>query len=168
MQANKSKDTGPELLVRTALRAAGYPGYRLHWKKAPGHPDICFPGRKLAIFVNGCYWHRCPYCTGTSPKTNVAFWENKFARNQARDQRDQELLSGAGWDVVVVRECRLKHGRAPAILAALVEELGVRSAEAASHEPLAGRVVELCAPEAWHLARAHGRMAAVRRRNARH
>ena len=52
MQANKSKNTTPELTMRAALREAGLTGYRLHWKKAPGHPDICFPGRKVAIFVN--------------------------------------------------------------------------------------------------------------------
>ena len=62
MQANKSKNTKPELLVRARLREAGYTGYRLHWKKAPGKPDICFPGRRVAIFVNGCFWHRCPHC----------------------------------------------------------------------------------------------------------
>ena len=60
MQANKSKNTKPELLVRHALRDAGLPGYRLHWKKAPGKPDVCYPGRKVAVFVHGCYWHRCP------------------------------------------------------------------------------------------------------------
>ena len=59
MKANKSKDTSPELKVRKALREAGYPGYRQNWKKAPGKPDICYPGRKVAIFINGCFWHRC-------------------------------------------------------------------------------------------------------------
>ena len=57
MKANKSKDTKPEMILRKALREAGFPGYRLHWKKAPGHPDIAYPGRKVAIFVNGCFWH---------------------------------------------------------------------------------------------------------------
>ncbi len=86
MQANKSKNTKPELKVRAALRAAGLPGYRLHWKAAPGKPDICYPGRKVAIFVNGCFWHRCPYCALSTPKTNVEFWTAKFERNRARDR----------------------------------------------------------------------------------
>ena len=55
MQANRSKNTTPELRVRAALRAAGLTGYRLQWKSAPGRPDIAFPGRKVAIFVNGCF-----------------------------------------------------------------------------------------------------------------
>lgn len=90
MQANKSKNTKPELKVRQALRQAGLSGYRLHWKKAPGKPDVCYPGRRVAIFVNGCYWHRCPHCALPMPRHNAGFWEEKFARNQARDARDQE------------------------------------------------------------------------------
>ena len=55
MKANKGKDTSPEIMVRKALRLAGAPGYRLHWKGVPGRPDISYPGRKIAIFVNGCF-----------------------------------------------------------------------------------------------------------------
>ena len=108
MQANKSKNTKPELRVRAALRAAGLPGYRLHWKAAPGKPDICYPGRKVAIFVNGCFWHRCPYCALSTPKSNVEFWTAKFARNRARDERDHEQLARDGWKVITIWECRLK------------------------------------------------------------
>jgi DNA mismatch endonuclease Vsr len=56
MQGNKGRDTKPELKVRRLLRDLGHPGYRLQWKKAPGKPDIAFPGRRIAIFVNGCFW----------------------------------------------------------------------------------------------------------------
>ncbi len=80
MQGNKRRDTKPELLVRQRLRAAGLTGYRLDWAKAPGRPDIAFPGRKIAIFVNGCYWHRCPHCNPSMPSKNVEFWEAKFRR----------------------------------------------------------------------------------------
>ena len=62
MRSNKSKGTSPELLIRRALREVGCPGYRLNWMKTPGKPDICCPGRRVAIFVNGCFWHRCPKC----------------------------------------------------------------------------------------------------------
>lgn len=155
MQANKSKDTGPELLVRSALREAGYPGYRLHWKKAAGHPDICYPGRKIAIFVNGCFWHRCPYCTGSMPKTNVAFWEAKFARNRARDVRDHEALCAEGWEVIVIWECRLKRDRRQKTLRELVERVSARRSGARGE----GLVVELGAPSALKLARAHERLA---------
>lgn len=123
MQANKSKNTKPELLVRHALREAGLPGYRLHWKKCAGRPDICYPGRKVAIFVNGCFWHRCPHCNLPLPKSNVAFWEAKFARNQARDARNYAALVSDGWTVLIVWECALKRGRLDAVVARLVREM---------------------------------------------
>lgn len=110
MQANRGKNTKPELELRRLLRRAGYPGYRLHWKKAPGHPDIAYPGRKVAIFVNGCYWHRCPHCNPPAPKTNPAFWNAKFDLNRARDVRKTRELESAGWTVVTVWECRLQAG----------------------------------------------------------
>ncbi len=129
MQANKSKDTKPELKVRAALREAGLPGYRLHWKAAVGKPDICFPGRKIAIFVNGCFWHRCPYCALPDPKSNVEFWNAKFARNRARDKRDQAQLVAEGWTVLVVWECRLKKGRFEQTMHELVREIRRASGE---------------------------------------
>jgi DNA mismatch endonuclease (patch repair protein) len=107
MQANRGKDTGPELKLRRLLREVGYPGYRLHWKKAPGHPDIAYPGRRIAIFVNGCFWHRCPYCNPPLPKSNTEFWRAKFAANEARDARKAAELQDAGWQVIVVWECEV-------------------------------------------------------------
>ena len=111
MQANRSKDTTPELRLRRALRDAGCAGYRLHWKKAAGRPDICYPGRKLAIFVNGCFWHHCPVCDLPLPKSNREFWEAKFERNRARDERDQRALLDEGWRVLVVWEHALRRDR---------------------------------------------------------
>lgn len=108
MKANKSKNTKPEVKVRKALREAGYPGYRLHWKKAPGHPDIAYPGRKIAIFVNGCFWHRCPYCSLPIPKRNQEYWVPKFERNVERDRREYAALESEGWIVIVVWECEIK------------------------------------------------------------
>jgi len=109
MQANRGKNTGPEMRLRRLLREAGYPGYRLHWKKAPGRPDIAYPGRKVAIFVNGCYWHRCPYCGPSAPKSNAEFWEAKFVANEARDARQVADLEAEGWTVVTVWECELRR-----------------------------------------------------------
>ena len=112
MQANKSKDTGPELLVRSALREAGYPAYRLHWKKAVGHPDICYPGRKIAIYVMGCFWHHHEGCKyASTPKNHVEYWEAKFARNKARDAKVREAMSADGWHVVEIWECELKKDK---------------------------------------------------------
>lgn len=112
MQANKSKNTKPELLVRRALREAGLPGYRLHWKACPGKPDICYPGRKVAIFVNGCFWHHHEGCRyATTPKKNVEYWNAKFERNRARNAETAETLEAQGWNVVVIWECELKKDK---------------------------------------------------------
>jgi len=108
MSAIRGKDTKPELAVRTALREIGLPGYRLHWKKAPGRPDIVYPGRRIAIFVHGCYWHRCPHCNPSLPKTHTDFWEKKFQRNVERDARKQKVLSEEGWKVFVFWGCQIK------------------------------------------------------------
>ncbi len=128
MQGNKGKDTKPELLVRERLRACGLTGYRLQWKKAPGRPDIAWPGKKVAIFVNGCFWHRCPHCNPRMPRTHTEYWAEKFARNQERDARNVAALEAEGWTVHVVWECELKRDRREetfaTLLPSLAQELG--------------------------------------------
>ena len=111
MQGNKRANTKPELLVRQRLRAAGYTGYRLQWGKAPGRPDIAFPGRKIALFINGCFWHRCPHCHPSVPKRNTEFWEAKFRRNVERDRAAVAALEDAGWTVITIWECELKRDK---------------------------------------------------------
>ena len=123
MQGNKRADTRPELLVRHRLREAGLTGYRLQWKKAPGRPDIAFPGRKVAIFVNGCYWHRCPHCHPSVPKRNTAFWEEKFRRNVARDQQAITDLEALGWTAITIWECELKRDKIDATMGRVVEQI---------------------------------------------
>lgn len=108
MSANKAKNTKPELLFRKALYNAGIKGYRLHWKKAYGKPDIAFVGKKIAIFINGCYWHRCPYCNLSLPKTNIEFWTDKFNKNIIRDKKKKQELEEDGWKVLVFWECQIK------------------------------------------------------------
>lgn len=107
MKANKRNDTKPELLVRQRLREAGLTGYRLHWK-VPGSPDIAWPGKKVALFINGCFWHRCPHCKPSMPKSNVEYWTIKFELNQERDARKIRELEEMGWKVHVIWECQLK------------------------------------------------------------
>ncbi|MCI8424302.1 MAG: very short patch repair endonuclease [Adlercreutzia sp.] len=114
MQGNKRRDTKPEILVRRMLREMGFTGYRCDWRKAPGRPDVAFVGRKLAIFVMGCFWHRCPVCNLSTPKKNTPYWEEKFARNIERDERNLAALEEAGWKVLVLWEHQLKKKELPA------------------------------------------------------
>jgi DNA mismatch endonuclease (patch repair protein) len=108
MQANRARDTAPERRLRKALRDAGLGGYRVNWKNAPGRPDIAYPGRMVAIFVHGCFWHHCPVCYPNLPKSNTAFWARKFELNHERDARKRRDLEGHGWVVVEVRECAIR------------------------------------------------------------
>lgn len=109
MKANRGRDTKPELLMRRALRDVGLGGYRLNWKNAPGRPDISYPGRKVAIFVNGCYWHRCPYCNPSTPNSNKRYWRWKFTRNKERDERKKKEIKRLGWKVFTFWECLIKR-----------------------------------------------------------
>ena len=99
-------DTGPELIVRRLLHRLGY-RYRLHRRELPGTPDICFPGRRKAIFVHGCFWHRHEGCRRTTtPKTRTAFWKDKFDENVVRDRTNLRDLGALGWEAMVVWECK--------------------------------------------------------------
>lgn len=121
MQGNKRRDTKPEVLVRRMLREMGFPGYRCDWKKASGRPDVAFVGRKLAIEIRGCFWHRCPTCSLSVPKKNLDYWEAKFARNVERDERNLAALEAAGWKVLVLWEHQLKKKELPATRRLLYE-----------------------------------------------
>lgn len=90
-----------------ALVSAGLRGYRLNWEGVPGRPDIAFLAEGLAVFVHGCYWHRCPRCDLPLPKKNRRFWDLKFQRNVSRDRRKIERLENLEWDVLVLWECEV-------------------------------------------------------------
>lgn len=111
MKANKSTGTKPELLLRKAVWAAGVRGYRLHQKGVPGRPDVSFSGKKLAVFVHGCFWHQCPHCEGKKayPRSNQEFWRAKFAENAARDARVQLELQQNDWRYIVLWECEVRQ-----------------------------------------------------------
>ena len=143
MQANRSKDTKPELLVRSYLRDAGLSGYRLQWKREFGRPDVAYPGRRLAIFVNGCFWHRCPYCHPSQPRSNVEFWEAKFARNRERDERHVDTLLGQGWTVIVIWECRLTKKRVRRTMDVVTHEIRVASPVRVKADERPGKLVVL-------------------------
>jgi len=108
MKANKAQDTKPELAIRRQLWAQGIRGYRLNWKKVPGRPDICFIKKKVAIFIHGCFWHRCPKCKPSYPKTNTEFWKKKFELNVLRDEAKTIALSQLGWRTLTLWECDIK------------------------------------------------------------
>ena len=108
MKSIKSKDTKAEIALRKALRDIGMPGYRLHWAKVKGKPDISYPGKKIAIFVNGCFWHGCPLCKKSLPKTHATFWREKIEKNKMRDENNMRILKQEGWDVFVFWECEIK------------------------------------------------------------
>ena len=94
--------------VRRILHRMGY-RYRLHDPNLPGKPDLVFKGRKKVIFVNGCFWHGHKDCARSKlPETNREFWEKKIAANVKRDGKVYERLRRAGWDVLVVWECRTR------------------------------------------------------------
>lgn len=101
MRRFKSRDTKPELAVRRLLHAAGL-RYRLH-TKVPEHPrrtiDIAFPGAKIAVFVDGCYWHACPE-HGKVPNRNSGWWAEKLRRNVERDAETNLALERSGWTVL--------------------------------------------------------------------
>lgn len=120
MRRVKGRDTSPELKVRRALTTLGA-RYRLNRKDLPGSPDIVMAGRRLAIFVHGCFWHGhdCPRGSRV-PKANREYWTAKVARNIARDARAAADLAAAGWRVETIWECDLKDAAA---LTARLQEL---------------------------------------------
>jgi DNA mismatch endonuclease (patch repair protein) len=94
----KGRDTGPELTLRRALYALGLRGWRCHRKNLPGKPDLSFGRARLAVFVDGGFWHGHP--SKYWPGRTSAYWDQKIARNQARDKRVDEELRAMGWAVV--------------------------------------------------------------------
>lgn len=104
MQAVKTENTGPEWIVRRFLHSRGY-RYRLHPKILPGRPDIVMPGRKIAIFVHGCFWHSHDCKKGNAPKSRLDYWGPKLEANRVRDARKASELEQLGWSVITVWQC---------------------------------------------------------------
>lgn len=109
MSKIKGRDTKPEIKIRSWLHRNGY-RFRIQKSDLPGKPDIVLKKYNLAIFVNGCYWHRHPGCKyTTTPATNVEFWQKKFAQNVVRDKACIEKLEAAGWNTLVIWECQVRN-----------------------------------------------------------
>ena len=120
MSAIRSRDTLPEIVVRKWLFAQGY-RFRVCDKKIVGHPDIVLRKHRTLIEIRGCFWHHhgwtwdgrklvqeasCPQAT--APKSNKAFWNEKFRKNVRRDLEHERLWHEQGWNVIVIWECALK------------------------------------------------------------
>lgn len=95
-----------ELRLARLMRAEGIRGWRRHLP-IPGRPDFSFRRQKVAVFVDGCFWHGCPRCFRL-PKQNRAFWKEKIEGNRKRDRSVNGRLRRLGWKVVRIRECQLK------------------------------------------------------------
>jgi DNA mismatch endonuclease (patch repair protein) len=132
MRANRRSDTKPELALRRALHKQGYryrKDYRLDLTDARVRPDIAFTARRVAVFVDGCFWHCCPE-HGTQPAANTWYWEPKLAKNVARDRAADLALVAAGWRVVRVWEHESLEAAVAAVVAALAGSTEPRPAVA--------------------------------------
>ena len=108
MAAIGSKNTKPELAVRRMLHGLGY-RYRLHTKELPGKPDLYFSGRRKAVLINGCFWHGHEGCSRAAlPTSNAVFWQNKIAKNVARDKLNKRRLREMGVKSLVIWQCDMR------------------------------------------------------------
>jgi len=116
MSGIRGKDTKPELTVRKALFAAGF-RFRLHRRDLPGVPDVVLPGKRVAIFVHGCFWHMHSGCKNAKlPSSRQDFWREKLGRNIERDKKNIDALIDLGWRVLVVWECSTREKGAESVL----------------------------------------------------
>ena len=117
----RSSNTRPEIVVRKYLHRIGY-RFRLNVKVENVKPDLVMPKWNICIFVHGCFWHRHADCRLASvPKTNTAFWLEKFEQNVSRDLRNITHLEQAGWNVGVVWECKTRSGKGLERISSLIE-----------------------------------------------
>jgi DNA mismatch endonuclease (patch repair protein) len=120
IRGSGNRDT--ELRLMALMRAAGITGWR-RGAKLMGKPDFVFRRERVAVFVDGCFWHGCPR-HGTMPRNNREFWKAKLARNAARDREVTRALREAGWRVLRVWECALTRTRSARTAARIARALG--------------------------------------------
>lgn len=109
MSRIRSKDTGPELIVRRLVHSMGF-RYRLHVRDLPGCPDLVFVSRGKIIFVHGCFWHLHKGCARARiPKSHLSYWTEKLRGNVLRDAHTSRRLRNMGWSVLTVWECQVER-----------------------------------------------------------
>lgn len=106
MSRIRARDTEPEIILRRIISGAGIRGYRLNYRLL-GKPDIVFPKKKTAIFLDGCFWHKCPECF-IKPETNKSFWNKKIDSNVKRDNVVNSELKRKGWKIIRIWEHELR------------------------------------------------------------
>jgi len=119
MASVRTAGGGPERKMDALLRDLGIRGFKKQWPVA-GRPDFAWPKLKVALFVDGCYWHGCPRCDRPS-KSNLAFWKSKIISNRRRDLRVGRRLRNEGWKVLRVWECRISEERTLSRIARAVQ-----------------------------------------------
>lgn len=123
MQRIRSKNTSPELIVRSFLHRNGF-RFRICDSRLPGKPDVVLKKHNLVIQVRGCFWHQHPNCKrATIPTGNTEYWHPKLKRNTERDQQTDSVLKAQGWNVVIIWECEVKNNSFEQILAPYLPSL---------------------------------------------
>lgn len=107
MRCIPSRGTKPEVLMRLALVRSGLRGWRMHVSNLPGKPDFTFSKKRLAVFVDGCFWHGCKYCY-RGPKSNKRYWNSKLLSNKARDMKNSKMLLSSGWRILRLWEHQVR------------------------------------------------------------
>lgn len=128
MSAVRSSDTGPELRLRRALYAAGVRGWRCHYGRVSGKPDLAWPGLRVAVFVDGAFWHGHP--SRHKPGRSGEYWDRKIARNVRRDWENDKALRRAGWTVVRVWDFEVAR-ELPMVVGRIADALRERAAGSA-------------------------------------
>jgi DNA mismatch endonuclease (patch repair protein) len=137
MQGNVRRDTRPERALRSALHRLGL-RYRVDLKLGTGRsaprPDVAFTRARVAVFVDGCFWHGCPE-HGVQPRANATYWNAKVARNKGRDARNDAALEALGWRVV-----RVWEHEDPGVAAAMIERVVRAQSDARASSSAVARI----------------------------
>jgi DNA mismatch endonuclease (patch repair protein) len=124
-QVRSQRNRSTEWRLRSALVRAGIRDWTLNPADVEGKPDFVFPALRMAVFVDGCFWHGCPKCLRL-PSSNVSYWERKIEKNRIRDKRVSATLRRRGWSVMRIWECELT--KLNSVVAKIQRRLSRRSA----------------------------------------